>query len=344
MKIAIDIGHPGHVHFFKNFIWEMEKRGHNIKVTSREKEISNYLLNCYKIKYNDLGKNKKGLFNKLIAIPLFDFKLLKSVKKINPDIFLSIASLYAAHAGKFLGKKVITFTDTEHARIANFLTFPFSDVICTPSCFLRNLGSKQLRYKGYHELAYLHPNWFKPNPKVLKEIDLKKGDKFSVVRFISWGAAHDVGQKKSTKEEKIEIIRELEKYGKVFVTFEGSLPKELEKYKLKLAPEKIHDLLYYSQMYLGEGGTMSTEAAILGVPSININPLAKYCGNHLDLTKNYKLQMFFDFIPKAQEKAVELLEDKKTKKIWKKRRYKLLNDKIDVTKWMVNFVEDYTGV
>ena len=24
-KILVDIGHPAHVHFFKNFIWEMEK-------------------------------------------------------------------------------------------------------------------------------------------------------------------------------------------------------------------------------------------------------------------------------------------------------------------------------
>lgn len=341
MRISIDIGHPGHVHFFKNFIWEMKRRGHDIIVTSREKEISNYLLNKYKIGYENLGKNKKGLLNKFIGIPLFDFKMFKTVKKFKPDIFLSIASLYAAHVGKFLGKKVVIFTDTEHAKLANSLTFPFSDTICTPSCFLKDLGPKQFRYDGYHELAYLHPNRFKPNPKILEELGMNRKDKFYMVRFISWGAAHDVGQKKSTKEDKIGIIKELEKHGRVLLTFEGDLPKELEEYRLKLAPEKMHDLLYYSQMYFGEGGTTSTEAAVLGVPSIIVNPLAKYCGNHHDLTNKYKLQAFFDSIPEAKEKASEILEDKNTKKIWKERREIMLKDKIDVTKWMIEFVENY---
>ncbi len=339
MKILIDIGHPGHVHFFKNFIWEMKIRDHDIIVTSREKEISNYLLNKYKIEYKSIGKNKKGLLNKFIGIPLFDFRMFKIVKKFKPDIFLSIASLYAAQVGKLLGKKVITFTDTEHAKIANFLTFPFSDIICTPSCFLKNLGSKHVRYDGYHELAYLHPNRFKPNANVLKELGLSKKDKFSIVRFISWSAAHDIGQKRSAAEDKIKIVKEMENYGKVFVTFEGNLPKELEEYKLKLAQEKFHDLLYYSQLYLGEGGTTSTEAAVLGVPSIIANPLAKYCGNHIELSKKYKLQMFFDSITEAKMRAIEILEDKNSKKIWRKRRERMLKDKIDVTKWMVEFVE-----
>lgn len=37
MKILIDMGHPAHVHFWKNFIWEMEKQGHEFKVVVREK-------------------------------------------------------------------------------------------------------------------------------------------------------------------------------------------------------------------------------------------------------------------------------------------------------------------
>jgi hypothetical protein len=40
MKILIDIGHPAHVHFFKNAIRELEGRGHEVKVTARDKEVA----------------------------------------------------------------------------------------------------------------------------------------------------------------------------------------------------------------------------------------------------------------------------------------------------------------
>ncbi len=40
MRILVDIGHPAHVHFFKNFIWEMEKRGHEFIVTARDKDVA----------------------------------------------------------------------------------------------------------------------------------------------------------------------------------------------------------------------------------------------------------------------------------------------------------------
>ena len=47
MRIVVDINHPAHVHYFKNFIWEMEKRGHAILITASEKDISYRLLDAY---------------------------------------------------------------------------------------------------------------------------------------------------------------------------------------------------------------------------------------------------------------------------------------------------------
>jgi hypothetical protein len=51
MKILIDMGHPAHVHFFKNTIWELEKRGHQVKVTARDKDVTLKLLEAYGIPY-----------------------------------------------------------------------------------------------------------------------------------------------------------------------------------------------------------------------------------------------------------------------------------------------------
>ncbi len=48
MKILIDIGHPAHVHIFRNFAKEMTKKGHKVLMTCREKENTKALNNLIK--------------------------------------------------------------------------------------------------------------------------------------------------------------------------------------------------------------------------------------------------------------------------------------------------------
>jgi len=66
MKILLDIGHPAHVHYFKNFIKIMEDKGHQFLITSRNKEIEHHLLKQYKIAFKSRGKGKNSLIGKAI--------------------------------------------------------------------------------------------------------------------------------------------------------------------------------------------------------------------------------------------------------------------------------------
>jgi len=347
MKVLINIGHPAHVHFYKNFIWKMESRGHNIVIIAQCKEVTIDLLEAYGFKYKYIGAKYKGIIKKMIGITYRNYLLHKAAKRFKPDVLTGILDLYSAQVGKLIRKPSIVFTDTEHAKLANALTFPFASTICTPSCFLEDLGKKQVRYNGYHELAYLHPNYFKPDPSVLDELNISKDDAFIVLRFISWGASHDIKLKGIDREVKLEFIRSLEHYGRVFITSEQKLDAKLEKYRIKVPPEKIHSLLYYAQLYIGEGGTMAAEAAILGTPSIHIESTSsgiatgELSGNFLELRDKYGLLYFYPDQNKALERAISILEDKNAKNEWRKKREKLLNDKIDVTKWMTDFIERY---
>lgn len=90
-----------------------------------------------------------------------DLKLLKISKKFKPDVLTGIGSPYIAQVSKLLMSKSVLFTDTEHASLINKLSVPFSDYVLTPLCFLKDFGERHVRYNGYHELAYLHPNLFK---------------------------------------------------------------------------------------------------------------------------------------------------------------------------------------
>jgi len=341
MRILVDIGHPAHVHFFKNFIWEMKKRGHELIVTARDKDVALRLLKAYGIKYTAVGRARKRKLDLIREWIGRDREIYSIARQFHPDILIGIHNPSVAHVARITGTKSIVFTDTEHARIANLVTFPFSSVICTPSCFKKDLGSKQVRYNGYHELAYLHPNYFKPDSSVLSKLGLSKNDRFIIVRFISWGAAHDVGQHGFGLEEKRRALGELEKYAKVFITSESPLPEEFGKYRIKTPPEKLHDLLYYAALYIGEGATMATEAAILGAPSIYVSSLWAKLGNFIELGGRFGLICNFKEPEPAIQKALELLQQPDSKEQWVNKRQRLLADKIDVTQFMVELIENY---
>jgi predicted glycosyltransferase len=340
MRIVVDIGHPAHVHLFKNFVWEMEKRGHEILITTSKKDISIQLLDAYGFEYTHLGSYGFSIARKIANIPVMDLRMYRAVKEFNPDMFVGMASVRAAHVSKLMRKISITFQDTEPGiRQDKILYGRFTDAILTPSCFKEDLGKKQIRYDGCHELAYLHPNYFKPNPAILDELGLSRDDKYIILRFVAWRSPHEVG-KHSTINKK-GLLRELEKYGQVFITSEGKLEKDLEKYKIKVSPEKLHDLLYFASLYIGEGATIATESAILGTPSIYISSLVGTMGNFEELEQKYGLIFNYDDPDKAMNKAVELIQKPNLKDEWQNKREKLLEDKIDVTAFMVWFVENY---
>ena len=341
MRIMVGVGHPKQVHIRKNIINNLVKDGHEVKIVAWDKDLTLYLLNAYGFDYEVVGKNYKGLMKKAYGMLKSDIKLFKIAKRFNPDI-LAWGGPYLAHLSKLIRKPHIGFTDTEHASITNWLSFPFSDVVCTPSCYKGKIDPKKhVMYNGYEELAYLHPNYFKPDPGVLDDLGLSKDDKFIIMRFVSWESSHDIGDKGFTNKE--EVVKSLERFGQVFITSERKLPLELEKYKITIAPEKIHHVLYFADLYMGESAPMATESAILGTPAIFVSTSKR--GYTDELESKYGLVYNFSnpqtMQKSALEKAFELLENKDIKIEWQEKREKLLSEKIDVTKFMTDFIERY---
>ena len=339
MKILIDIGHPAHVHFLKNFIWKMQMRGHKIYINTVDKDVTIDLLNKYNFRYEVYGKSANNLFGYANLLIKGDLKTYKTQRKYDIDLIVGIGNIFGAHVSKITKAKSITFTDTEHAKLNNMITTPFANVVLTPSCFKKDLGKKQIRYNGYHELAYLHPNYFTPNPEVLNELGLRENDTFIILRFVSWSATHDIGH--HGIQNKIEYVKELEKYGRVLITSESKLDDALDQYRIKTSPDKLHDLLYYANLYVGDGGTTAVEGAILGTPSIYVSSLIGTMGNFIELEEKYGLVLNYNDSDEALKKAIELVKNPNSKSDWGKKRKCLLRDKIDVTSFMVEFVENY---
>lgn len=341
MRIVVDVNHPGHVHYFKHFIWEMKKKGHEVLVTASEKDITFKLLEKYDLEFENMGSYGTSLVRKLANIPIIDIRYYRLMRSFKPDIFVGFGSIRAAHVSFLLRKPCINFEDTEHSTEQIRLYLPFVTTVCTPSCYTQDLGKKQIRFNGYMELASLHPDRFTPNPAVLTELGLAEDDPFIIVRFVSWQASHDVGQ--HGIRDKVGLVKALEQYGRVLITSEGALPPELQPYQIRVSPEKLHDLLYYATLYVGEGGTTASECAVLGTHAIYVNSLG--LGYVAEEDEKYHLVSDFSRRDCTDEtvlaEARRLLQNPNLRREGKEKGEALVQDKIDVTAFMVWFVENY---
>lgn len=340
MRIVVDVNHPAQVHFFKNFIWEIQRRGHEVLVTASKKDLTQYLLTKYNFDCCFFGGYGDSIIKKIINVPIIDLKMYRSVKSFQPDLFLGFGSIRAAQVAKLMGKPCINFDDDEYS-------YPyyhhFVDAICGFSGFKID-GPKVIKINGFKELAYLHPHHFKPNPAVLEASGISPSEKFSLVRFVSWKAFHDVGKKGFDARSKVNLIEELSEQSNVFISSEAPLPEKLERYRLPIPPENIHDFLYYATLLVSDSQTMTTEAAVLGTPAVRSNSFVgkNDMGNFIELEKKYKLIFNCESEETALNAAVTILNIPGVKDEWAKRREKLLKDKIEVTTFMVWFIENYT--
>ena len=337
MKYLIDIGHPAHVHYFKNFAKSVIARGSEVLFTCRDKEVTIALLKHYGFRYINFGRNYKSKHGKIFGLFIFTIKLFGVSLKFRPNMYLN-ASIYSAVVAWLFRKPHISLEDTFNMEQVS-LYLPFTSCVLTGDYEHPSLGKKEIKYSGYQELLYLHPNYFKPDPGIFDELGIEYGTPYVIIRFVSWHASHDIGYSGLSLEMKRKAVKEFSKYVTVFISSEGELPEDFKKYQIKIPPEKMHNALVFATLFVGEGATMASECAVLGTPAIYINTLeVGYCTEE---EKIYGLVYNFRNSEGVIEKALELLNTPNIKQEFQKRHQKMLSEKIDVTAFMVWFVENY---
>jgi uncharacterized protein len=337
MKILIDIGHPAHVHLFKHFAWIMQEKGHEIFFTCREKEFEIDLLEHYGFNYTLFGKKYISIFGKLWGLFEYDIKELLQGLKIKPDLFISHGSIYAAHAAWLLGKSHISLEDTGNWEQTR-MYLPFTEVVVTPDVLINDYGEKHIRYSGYHELAYLHPNQYNDNEIINNNILFTNKERYAIIRFSSWDATHDIGHYGLKYQQKINMISYLMNHLKVYISSESSLPHELLEYKIDIPPYQIHNVLANATIVISEGATIASESSLLGTPTIFVNSK-----NQCYIEDQSKYGLVYNL---RNDKLVidmirDLLSIDNIKSEWNRRRNNMLADKIDVTSFLVWFIENY---
>ena len=331
MKILTDLGHPKNVHVIKNLIPLLKQKGHEIHCIYREREHIKELCDAFGICVINRGKGGNGLLGKFIYLIKTDFQFLKLANQIKPDLLLSFASPYLANLALFTKIPMIVFDDTEQNRLVQRIYSSCSAAIVVPACFGKTLSRHQFRFDGYYELAYMSPRHFQPDDSVLKDLRLSAGEKFVLLRFVSWQAVHDLSHHGLSPEEKQELVASFSGMARVFISAEGALPEGLEPMRLKIPPERIHQVMAHSTLVFSEGATMAAEAAVLGVPTVHCSDLQP--GYIADLGARYGLLRSFDRhdFQSALASGMEFLEDRGAlRQALAGRREEMLSESIDV--------------
>lgn len=340
-NILIDIGHPAHVHLFKYFIAEVQLKGYKTFVLTKEVDSIIQLLNIYGIPFNSLGEKPDSLLAKYFFQLVIIFKTILFVRKHKIDTGIGISMTLPIVAG-LTGITVFGLDDDDIAVTPVFAKFiNKSDYILTPDCLKHeNRGKNHINYPSFHELAYLHPDRFVPNPAVLNDLGIIKDEPFFILRFNAFKAHHDVGANGLNPKQKQKLIQVLSLFGKVYITSENKIEPEFEPYRLPVSPEKIHSLLYYAKIFVGDSQTMTTEAALLGTPAFKCNSFAGNLSIPNEIENKYHL--CFSYLPDDFDKMLKNihahLEMPDLKNIFAERRTLMLKDKIDFTAFLVQLV------
>jgi predicted glycosyltransferase len=343
MNFLIDIGHPAHVHLFRNLAFKLEGSGHRVYLTAKRDKNIIELLDAYGLSYTLLGRKQKGLLAKYLTSIFHLIKLWRVVKSKKIEIGIGVSGLIAI-ISRITGMHSICLDDDDSSITPLYArSIRNADVILTPAALKSDQrGKNHITYNGYHELAYLHPNYFMPDPSVLAEIGVKKDEPYFVLRFNAFKAHHDIGEQGLTDDQKQSLIKFLKPYGKVFISTEDET-NIYQGYQLKIPPHKIHSVLYYASMFVGDSQTMCSEAGLLGTPSLKCNSLAKRLSIPNEIEHSFGLCYSFpgEKFARLLEKANELLSDKQIKQAFKAKKDKMLDQKIDVTGFLVWFCENY---
>ena len=340
MRILIDIGHPGHVHYFKNTISHLKKNNHEVIIIARDREVIKILLKKLDLPYISRGKGKNSRFGKFLYMLHANFLIFRVALKFKPDLFLSFSSPYAAQVSSLLGKYNIALNDTEHTDgIHSKFTYPFSSTILTPSSYQNDLGEKQIRFNSVVEGLYLHKQYFTPNSNVRKDLKLKENEEYVIIRFVSWNAHHDYGESGLDLKTKRDLIKILKTKYKVFISSEGEMSPEFKEYQIHISAEKMHDVLAYSSIFIGESATMASESALLGTQAVYINSLPLMC--YLKLEQEAGILKHFESSEGVVEYVSKLIEDPNLKSSAKEISETMQKDFINPTNFLIWFIENY---
>ena len=274
MRIWIDLTNSPHVNFFAALIEELDRK-HDVLITTRPLADTIELLKQRGFKYHVVGshyganKLKKGLGFGVRVLQLGSFINGRQI-----DVAISHSSFYSPVVARIFGIRSIYINDNEHAE-GNRISFLCASTIMVPEFFsmdrvCRQWGNprKVVHYPGVKEGIYLsgleeHINKRAASVQSLPEI---------FIRPEPWTAQYYRGAVCFMDEL---IIGLKDKY---LITLMPRGEQQAKHYrqarfsgiKIPEKPLTLEDMASRCSLFIGAGGTMTREAAVMGIPTLSV--------------------------------------------------------------------------
>jgi len=268
MNVVIAIYHYPHINFFKNAIRELQRKGIEINLVVRPRgNLTAILDHEIGINYFVFGRYQSTFINKAIDASLNEFRIYNYLSKTPYNVATGIGSIELAHSSFILQKPSVIFTDDVELKLAYYPYKYFAKRIVVPQCTPVK-GKRILKYKGFKELAYLHPHRFSPRQTVLQEYGLESGN-YIFIREVSNTSTNYYGL---TEGYLTNLCPDLKRMGfGIVLSLENKvLKKQFEEYCIILEEpvSDIHSLMHYAAMTIASGDSMARESCLLGTPAI----------------------------------------------------------------------------
>lgn len=286
MKIWFDILTPKQVLFFEPMIKHLQK-SNEVFCTARNYREVTELARIRKMKIMMIGKHGGSLkADKLSASLKRTLLLTDKIRQFKPDLTISFCSPEAARVSFGLGIRHVAFCDSPHAEAVMRLSVPLIQKLLTPWLIPKSEFTKYgidakniIQYKAIDASVIIRYNDYniKSNPKKKKNI---------LIRLEEEQAAYVQKNRTSTLTIVREIVKKfndhnvmiLPRYDSQIATLKhvlGNRAKVLD----KVVDSKI--LLRDMDIFIGSGGTMTAESALLGIPTISYNAVPNLVEKYL---------------------------------------------------------------
>ncbi len=346
MRILVYLGHPAHFHLYKNAIKNWENNGHEVDILIKKKDILEDLLKNGGYKYHNILEEgrKDSKWGMLIGVFKRSERLWQFTKKNRPDIMTG-TSVENSFVGPIRRIPVINLNEDDAMVVPLYakLSYPGASAILNPIvCNSGKWEEKAIKYNSYQELAYLHPNHFIPRKEVVEQyFSVEKP--YMIMRFAKLTAHHDSDIQGITLEIAKKLINIISPQMDIYITSERELEPELEPYRIKIDPLDMHDVMAFASLYIGDSQTMAAEAGVLGVPFVRFNDFVGRIGYLRELEDVYNLG--YGIKTNEVDKLYQVVEDlvvmPNRRDIFAKRREVMLSEKIDCSRFITWFVENY---
>ena len=288
--------------FFKYFVERLKKDNHDILCTGRDYREAKELALLKKINIKSIGKHGgDNKFEKLNASTERAYLLSEIINSFNPNLTVSFSSPEAARVSFGLGIKHFIFNDSPHATAVAKLTIPLVDRLFCPWVIpfkeWTKFGlekDKITRYRALDPIVWVKKELENINNqeviKIKKSLNIEEGKKVILIRPEEIKASYIADKKLKNSIEVIEkIVNNFsDKYNiLILARYKDQIDFYKERFEKKIGTKVIETvtdgmlLLRIADLFIGAGGTMSAEAALIGKPVISITPINFHVENYL---------------------------------------------------------------